>query len=303
MTTRWKDPEIAAIREMLSGMGDQPPPRTPEDFARRRAGMDAMGDMAQLPAGHTVQAIQLAGRAAERHLPAGGDPDRVLLYLHGGAYCLGSPKSHRGLAAELAAAAGVSAVVPDYRLAPENPYPAAVDDALAVYRALLDEGVAAERIVVAGDSAGGGLALALALAARDAGLPQPAALFLISPWTSMTPSGPSYVEKDASDPMIKAANIAGSAADYLAGVADAPYASPARADFTGLAPMLIHVGSEETILSDSILAAERAGLAGVAVRLEVWPEMIHVWHAFYALLGAGRAAIGSGGAWIRERLA
>jgi len=298
----WKDPEIGAVRELLAGMGAEG--LTGEiDFAARRAGMDAFGDMSPPPEGCVVEAIDLGGRPAERLTPKGADAGKVLLYFHGGAYSLGSPRSHRGLAGHIAAAASASAVVPDYRLAPEHPYPAAVEDGLAAYRALLDQGVAPGRIVIAGDSAGGGLTLAVALSARAAGLPQPAGLFLISPWASMVPSGPSYAEKDGSDPMIRAAGMIGSAATYLAGRPDDLISSPARADYSGLPPILIHVGSEEVLLSDSLAVAERAALANVGVRLEVWPEMIHVWHAFFGMLGKARTAIAQGGAWVGERLA
>lgn len=297
----WKDPEIAAVRGLLAAMPDAPATEG-LTFAERRPGMDAFGDMAPLPEGHAYEAVTFAGRPAERHTPPGADPTKVILYLHGGGYCLGSPRSHRGLTAQLAHVAGATAVTPDYRMAPEDPYPAAVDDALAAYKALLDEGFAAAKIVIAGDSAGGGLTLATALAARAAGLPQPAGLFLISPWASMTPTGVSYEAKLATDPMITGAALGEFAAAYLGGKANDGLASPILSDFTGLAPMLIHVGSEEVLLSDALAVAERAGLAAVTVTLEVWPEMIHVWHAFYGFLGAGRAAIAKGGSWIAERL-
>lgn len=297
----FKDPEIGAVRQLLAGMGGDAL-AGPIDFPARRAGMDAFGDMSPPPEGCTVEDITLGGRPAERLTPKGAATDKVLLYFHGGAYSLGSPKSHRGLAAHLAAGAGATAYVPHYRLAPEDPYPAAVEDGVAAYKALLDAGIAASRIVIGGDSAGGGLTLATALAARDAGLPAAAGLFLISPWANMTTSGASYAVKDGKDPMISAAGMVDSAATYLAGKPNDALASPATADFTGLPPMLIHVGSEEVLMSDAVAVAQQAGLAGVGVRLEIWPEMIHVWHAFYMMLGAGRRAIAEGGAWIGERL-
>lgn len=298
----WKDPEIAAVRALLAAMPDSPTAAN-LTFAERRPGMDAFGDAAPLPDGHDWEAVTFAGRAAERHRPPGADPTKVILYLHGGGYCIGSPRSHRGLTAQLAHAAGTTAIVPDYRMAPEDPHPAAVDDALAAYRALLAEGFAASKIVIAGDSAGGGLTLATALAAKAAGLPQPAGLFVISPWASMTPTGASYQDKLATDPMISGAALAEFAAAYLGGGADNALSSPILGDFAGLAPILIQVGSEEVLLSDALTVAQRAGFAGVPLRLEVWPEMIHVWHAFYGLLGAGRRAIAEGGDWIKARLA
>ncbi len=297
----WKDPEIAMVRAVLAAMPDAPS-AAGLTFAERRPGMDAFGDSAPLPEGHVWEATTFAGLPAEWHTPPGVDAAKVILYLHGGGYCIGSPRSHRGLSAQLAHCAGARAVTPDYRMGPEVPFPAALDDALACYRALLDQGFASGKIVIAGDSAGGGLTLATALAIRAAGLPQPAGLFVISPWANLRPTGPSYAAKAATDPMITAAALNEFADAYLAG-ADASniLASPALADFSGLAPILIHVGSEECLLSDSIAVAERAGLANVAVRLEVWPEMIHVWHAFYGLLGAGRQAIAGAGGWIAER--
>jgi acetyl esterase/lipase len=228
----------------------------------------------------------------------------VILYLHGGGYCIGSPRSHRGLCAQLAFASGARAVAPDYRMGPEVPFPAAVDDALAAYRALLDQGFAPGGIVIAGDSAGGGLTFATALAARQAGLPQPAGLFAISPWANLTPTGPSYVDKAAVDPMITAEALGLFAEAYLGGGSPLDVlASPALADLTGLAPILIQVGSEEVLLSDSVAMEIAALNAGVPVELEVWPEMIHVWHAFYGVLGAGRNAIAAAGRWIAGRFA
>jgi acetyl esterase/lipase len=297
----WTDPEIGDIRALLGAMGTAPPP-TEIDYPARRAGMDAYGDMSPPPEGTTVQALQLGGRPAERLQPPGAAPDRALLYFHGGAFSLGSPRSHRGLAGQLAGAAGALAFVPDYRLAPEHPCPAAVDDGLAAYRDLLDQGFAPEKILLCGDSAGGGLALATALGARQAGLGQPAGLLLISPWVSMTPSEPSLSEMDGQDPMMSAAGVRLSAAHYLGGRVDDAISSPLRADLSGLAPLFIQVGSEELLRSDATALAERAREAGLTVQLEIWPEMIHVWHAFYPMLGAARRAIAEAGGWMQGRL-
>lgn len=299
----WKDPEIGAIRAMLGNMRAARGAESPS-LAQRRAGMEGLNRFSPLPQDHQVEAVTFAGRHAERHLPAGGDPTRVILFLHGGGYGQGGPVSHRGLAGHLARAAGVAALVPDYRLAPEHPFPSAVEDAFTAYRTLLESGVASGRIVIAGDSSGGGLTLAAALAARTAGLPQPAGLFLISPWADLRQAGSSYVTKAATDPLTTAEAQNAAAATYLAGASpEDPLASPALADFTGLAPILIHVGSEEVLLSDALAVAERAGLASVSVTLEVWAEMIHVWHMFAGQLNAGRRAIAEAGSWIAARLA
>lgn len=297
----WKNPEIAGVRALLSGFAT--PPGLPEpSFEMRRAGMDAFGEMSPLPAGVTKAEIDMNGVVAERLTPAGAVEGRALLYLHGGGYCIGSPKSHRAMAARFADQAKATTFVPDYRLAPEAPFPAAVDDALAAYRYLLDQGYPPHRIAIAGDSAGGGLTLATALAARDAGLPQPACLFLISPWADLGQHGPSYTAMEPLDPMITVAGIKQYAQHYGGGTdLNHPQLSPARADLTGLPPMLIHVGQAEVLLSDSVTLAQQAGLCGVEVRLEVWPEMIHVWHAFHDMLGEGRKATSQAAEWIAAR--
>jgi acetyl esterase/lipase len=298
----WKDPEIAGVRALLASR--QPAPgEPPPSRAERRAAMDAFGEMGSLPPGCLHEPAAIGGVKAERVVPTNAVEGRRILYLHGGGYAGGSPRSHRPMVARLAEAARSAAVSLDYRLAPEHPFPAAVDDALDAYRALLAEGVWPERTIVAGDSAGGGLALALALKLKDEGLPQPAGLFVISPWADLTQGHATYETKAGDDPMLTRERLAEAAAEYL-GSADAedPLASPVFGDFAGVAPMLIQVGSEETLLGDSLLLAERAGHARVEVRLEVWPEMIHVWHAFGGQLGAARKAIKTAGAWMDEKL-
>ena len=174
---------------------------------------------------------------------------------------------------------------------------------MAVYRALLEGGTEPGRLVVAGDSAGGGLALSLALALKAAGLPQPAGFFVISPWADLTQSGASYAAKAATDPMISKAGLDDNALAYLGGLdAHDPLASPVFGDFEGVAPVLIQTGSEEALLSDSITMADVLAHARVDVRLEVWPEMIHVFHAWGGGLQAARRAIRLAGVWIDDRL-
>ena len=298
----WKDPEIAGVRALLASR--QPAPgEPPPSREQRRAAMDAFGEMGSLPPGCRHEPLTAGGVKCERVEPTGAVEGRQILYLHGGGYVGGSHKSHRPMVARLAEASRATAIVADYRLGPEHACPAAVDDALGVYRWMLDSGTEPERIVIAGDSAGGGLALALALVLKDQVLPQPAGLFVISPWADLTQSHDTYRTKADDDPMIAKDRLDESAEAYLGGFdARDPRASPVFGDFSGIAPMLIQVGSEEALLGDSLMIAERAGHARVEVRLEVWPEMIHVWHAFGGQLGAARRAIKTAGAWMDERL-
>jgi epsilon-lactone hydrolase len=297
----WQDPEIAAVRALLAARA--PPAGAPAPtYAERRVAMDGFGDLGSLPPGCFHEPAVLGGVKCERVKPQGAKPGRTVLYLHGGGYCIGSPRSHRPMVARIAEAAQAVAVVPDYRLGPENRFPGAVDDALAVYRALLAGGAEPGQIVVAGDSAGGGLTLALALACKEKGVAQPAGLVAISPWADLTQSHDTYRSKADVDPMITKAGLDAMAQAYLGGLdARDPLASPVFGDFAGLAPILIQVGSEEALLGDSLRVAEVAGLARVAVRLEIWPEMIHVFQAFSGQLQAGRRAIAVAGAWMAER--
>jgi acetyl esterase/lipase len=299
--TSWKDPEIAGVRALLASR--RPGPDAPQPTtAEQRAGMDAFGDLGSLPPGCQHEPVTANGVKCERVAPGGAVEGRRILYLHGGGYVLGSPRSHRPLVARLADAAHATAISADYRLGPESKFPAAVDDAVAVWRWMLDGGAEPEKAIIAGDSAGGGLTLATALRLKAEGLPLPAGLFVISPWADLTQSHSTHQSKAADDPMITIERLNGMAADYLGGADPKdPLASPVFGDYSGLPPLLIHVGSEEALLGDSLVLAERAGHARVEVRLEIWPEMIHVWHMFGGQLGAGRKAITAAGDWMAER--
>jgi acetyl esterase/lipase len=299
--TSWRDPEIAAVRALLAAR--QPAPgQPPPSWAERRADMDAFGDMGSLPPGCLHEPMFAGSVRCERVVPQGARAERTILYLHGGGYVLGSPRSHRPMIARLADAAHAAAVAPAYRLGPEHRFPAAVDDAVEVYGRLLRGGSDPGGVVVAGDSAGGGLSMALALALKERGLPQPAGYVAISPWADLTQSAATYSTKAETDPMITKAGLDAMAQAYL-GALDArdPLASPVFGDFEGVAPILIQVGSEEALLGDSLKLAELAGHARVDVRLEIWPEMIHVWHAFGGQLQAGRRAIVAAGEWMDRR--
>lgn len=226
--------------------------------------------------------------------------DRVLLYLHGGAFIVGSARTHRDLAARLSQAAGVRVLVPNYRLAPENPYPAAIEDATAVYGWLLEQGYKPEHIAICGDSAGGNLAVVTLLALREAGVALPAAAILLSPWTDLTLSGESVTTRAEVDPMIKLGEAGEQIAGYVGQHDPAnPLISPIFADLHGLPPLLIHVGNDEVVLDDSVRLAERAQAAGTAVTLKVWEGMWHVFQALAVMLPEGRDSIAELGAFVK----
>ncbi|MBK3404745.1 alpha/beta hydrolase [Methylorubrum populi] len=275
----------------------------PADLAARRARIDGLGAGYLLPPDVVVESVDAHGVPAEwTHTPAarGG---RVVLFLHGGGYVSGSLTSHRHMVAQAGREAGARTLALDYRLAPEHRFPAALEDALAGYRFLLDAGIAPARIALAGESAGGGLALAAALSLREAGLPLPGCLWLSSPWTDLALTGASLETKAVVDPLLSRAYLSELASLYLNG-ADARGAlvSPIYADLTGLPPMLIQVGSAETLLDDSVRLAAGAGAADVSVHLEIWPHMIHAWHLFYQEVADGRRSLAAAGAFIGAHL-
>ena len=240
---------------------------------------------------------------AEWLVPPSARDDVVLLYLHGGGYVIGSPRSHRHLAAALARAARARALVLDYRLAPEHPFPAAVEDAVLAYRWLAEQGIRPARLVIAGDSAGGGLTVATLVALRERGLALPAAGVCISPWVDLTCSAPSYAKNAAADPIVRPALVSEMARAYLAGADPrTPLAPPLYADLRGLPPLLIHVGSDEVLLDDAAGLAERARAAGVDAALEIAPRMVHVWHWFLPMLPEAQTAVDAIGAFIDARV-
>jgi len=246
-----------------------------------RAAFEQMAFLFPLPADVRSEPVQAGTARAEWVRVPESRADRTLLYLHGGGYMLGSLNTHRELVARIARSIGASALSVDYRLAPENPFPAAVDDAVAAYRWLLASGIAADSIVIAGDSAGGGLALATLLALRDAGEPLPAACVCLSPWTDLDGTGESAQPGAVADPMIDGKALRATGQIYLGGAdARTPLGSPLYGDLAGLPPLLVLVGTREVLLDDSTRLAERARAAGVEVELEVWADLIHVWPIF-----------------------
>ncbi|HUC12077.1 MAG TPA: alpha/beta hydrolase [Stellaceae bacterium] len=291
------DPEIAALRAKLAAR-----PRS-ADYRQRRRDIDARGLAYALAPDVGAEPVSAAGMRAEWTTTPNDARDAALMYLHGGGYVIGSLDSHRHLVAEAGRACGIAALALDYRLAPEHPFPAAVDDALAGYRFLLARGIAPRRIALAGDSAGGGLVVAAMVAIRDAGLPQPGCGWCISPWVDMEASGETMTSKAAADPTVQRAGILEMARLYLNGADPrSPLAAPIHAELTGLAPLMIQVGACETLLDDALRLARVAGATDVRVDLQIWPEMIHVWHLFHPELKAGRRAIKAGAAFVRAML-
>ena len=292
------DPEIAAIREILAAA-----PR-PADLAHRRTRMDQVFGAFPLPEGAQAETVDANGVPGEWTSTPQADQRRVLMYVHGGGYVSGSIVSHRHMVAEIGRLAGVRTLALQYRLAPEHPFPAALDDVLAGYHYLTALGVAPACIVLGGDSAGGGLTFAASTALRDAGMALPACLWCLSPWADMAQTGSTMLTKAAIDPMIQKAYLDELAGAYLAGTDPrTPMASPLHAHLQGLPPTLIQVGSAETLLDDSVRMAAALGAADVPVTLQVWPEMIHAWPLFYQRLAAGRRALADAASFMTAHLA
>lgn len=269
-----------------------------------RVVFDEMLGSAPLPDDVRTRHVDLSGvPAIEVRAGSGGDDTAAVLYFHGGAYAVGSAAASVGLAAEIARRVGAPVWTVDYRLAPENPFPAAVDDALAAYQGLLSRGVAASSIAMAGESAGGGLALALAVAIREAGLPQPAAVAVMSPWTDLTQSGESIRTHADCDPALTPQALHTRAADYLAGADPrTPTASPLHADLHGLPPMLIQVGEREILLDDALRLAARAAHADVAVVLQTFPGAPHVFQGFAQVVPEAARALDQLGAFVTTQV-
>jgi epsilon-lactone hydrolase len=255
------------------------------------------------PAGTRTVAVEAGGIKADRITTPVSQPDRNILYLHGGGFVAGSPSCYRHLTWRIATATRGRVLVIDYRLAPEHPFPAALEDAVAAYRWLLADGADPRRIAVIGDSAGGGLALAMLLRLRDDGMPLPAAAVALSPWTDLALTGPSLRQNAGADPMLDVGHTTKVAEYYLAGADPRiPYASPLYGDPRGLPPTLIQVGSDEILRDDAVRMADRLRAAGCRAELEIWPRMPHVWHLFAPLLPEACRAIERIGAFVQREL-
>ncbi len=282
--------ELAQARESVAGRlrGVDP-----TDFPAMRRAYDAFAENDPMPEMSTQSDIELGGVSSLGLLPKGASGDHVIFWVHGGGFAMGSSRSHKGLASQVAVRARTAAILPDYRLAPEHQHPAALEDCVAAYRAVLAEGVAPKNMILAGDSAGGGLAVATALKLKELDAPQPAGLMLLSPWVDLANRGWSHEAKAQRDPFLTSNGLATRAREYLG----EGNLSILDADMRGLPPAYIQTGEAEILMSDSTALAERLGAAGSPVTLEIWPEMFHIFQARYTMLGQAREAIDRLGQW------
>jgi len=290
--------EIDAIRALLTSK-----PR-PVGWTERRQRLDEVGSVWPVADDVKLAAVDADGIPGEWSSVVGSDPSRVLLFFHGGGYCSGSIRSHRRMVSEAGRAAKVRTLAIAYRLAPEHPFPAALDDALAAWFFLRQAGVEAAHIAIGGDSAGGGLTTALINFLNATGEELPGCAWLVSPWVDLTMSGSTLTVKDTVDPLIHKTYLEELAGAYVPERIDRRdvRVSPLFADLKGFPPTLIQVGSAETLLADAVRFAAAAGTADVAVSLEIWPHMIHAWHLWNAHLEAGRRALANAGRFIRANL-
>lgn len=269
-----------------------------------RSGMEGLTKLARLPSKTRVEKITLNSISAEWICAKDAREDMVVLYLHGGGYNVGSPNTHRELAANISMASGAKILLPDYRLAPEHPFPSALEDATSAYRWLLDTGLTGKNIAIVGDSAGGGLSIATSISLRDTGEPLPASTVCLSPWTDLEMSGNSIKTHAEIDPMLNLKFLKIMASNYI-GDADprSPLISPIHADLKGISPLLIHVGSDEMLLDDSTRIAEKAKNAGIDITLKIYDQMWHVWHLNARLMPEAKNAIEELGSFIRRNFA
>jgi monoterpene epsilon-lactone hydrolase len=292
-----------ALTDLVRLLTARPRPAHPT-VQELRLGFDILGSKLPPPDDVVSTAVNVGGIAAAWVEAPDAAADRVVLYLHGGGYVIGSIATHRGLAGRLSRAAAARVLLIDYRLAPEHPFPAAVDDATAAYRWLLAQGLKPARLVIAGDSAGGGLTIATLVALREAGVPLPAAAVCQSPWVDLEGLGDSVTTKAVADPLVQKDMLLQLAAWYLAGANPrTPLAAPLYADLHNLPPLLIQVGTAEILLDDATRLANKATAAGVNVTLEPWEDMIHVWQLFAPMLPEGQQAIERIGAFMQQHAA
>ncbi|HXW49403.1 MAG TPA: alpha/beta hydrolase [Xanthobacteraceae bacterium] len=290
--------EIDTIRALLTSR-----PR-PAGWDERRQRLDEVGTVWPIASDVKLATVDAGGAPGEWSSVPGSDSSRVILFFHGGGYCSGSIRSHRRMVTEAGRAASAHTLAIGYRLAPQHPFPAALEDVVSAWRYLAAQGISAAHIAVGGDSAGGGLTVALINKLREYGEELPGCAWLVSPWTDLTMSGATLVSKDAVDPLIHRAYLEELAGAYVPGGMDRkdPRVSPLYARLEGFPPTLIQVGAAETLLSDATRFTEALGAANVAVALEIWPDMIHAWPLWNAHLKAGRRALASAGTFITASL-
>lgn len=291
-------PEIKQVVEMLAAA----PRDENATVEERRAGMEASVGAFPVPEGTKVDKVEVDGVPSEWVVAPNARDDHAVLYLHGGGYVIGSPATHRAMAAKLSDAAKAKILVIDYRMAPEVPFPGAVEDGVKAYRWLLSQGYAPEKLAISGDSAGGGLSVATLVSLRDGGVPLPKTAALLSPWTDLTGESETMTTRADVDPMVQKDMLLQMAGLYLNGAdAKTPLASPLFADLRGLPPLLIQVGDHETLLDDSRSLDTRAREAGIDTTLEVWDEMIHVWQLFYQMVPEGAQALERIGEYLNQK--
>jgi acetyl esterase/lipase len=288
------------LEDLCKTLASQPP-IDGADIAATRAGLEAMVGGFPLPPDTKVEEVDAGGNLADWISVPQSESTRVVLYLHGGGYVIGSRRTHRELAARIAAAARARVLVLEYRLAPEAPFPAAVDDATAAFRWLRAQGIAAASIAIAGDSAGGGLTLATLLALRDAGDALPACAICLSPWTDLEGTGASARPGVVDDPMVGVEGLRAMGRVYAGDALRNPLAAPLYGEFKDLPPLLIQVGTREILLDDATRVAERAKEQGVDVTLEIEAGAPHVWQVFPGI-PESTAAVERIGAFVRERI-
>jgi monoterpene epsilon-lactone hydrolase len=289
--------DVKDIRNFIAALA----PFDNRTLAERRTSYNRAKRLFPVPSDVMVETVAAGGVPAERLTAPGSAAGPLVLYFHGGSYVMGSLDSHRHLAAAVAEAVPATVVLLDYRLAPEHPFPAALEDALAAYRSMVEGGQPPGRIVIAGDSAGGGLAVATMIAARDEGLPLPAAAALIAPWVDLSCT---VAMCAAFDPLVNPDRAREAAGFYLAGRDPrTPFASPLYGDLRGLPPLLIQAASEEVLLGDAHALDRCAREQGVSSTLELTPDVVHVWHWFAPILREGREAIARMGDFIRTATA
>lgn len=293
------------LQQVIELIESRPEPSEDATLNEIRADTESfLADCCPALPGTRVEPVVAGGAPAEWVTAPDVEPVRSILYLHGGAYVVGSPASHRGLTSRISRHAAARVLALDYRMAPEQPFPAAVEDAVAAYRWLLEAGTPASEISIVGDSAGGGLTISTLVQLRDLGMDLPAAAAVMSPWTDLSCDTESFTLNGATDPMIDQEGLSGLAQMYLNGRdADEPLASPIHADLSGLPPLLIQVGEAEKLRDDAVRLTECARDAGVDVTLERWDDMLHVWHMFPNLLPEAQQAIEGIAVFLRDRAA